>query len=70
MIPDGATHTHEFYGVTHFFKRKEHQHLNQVSEEWQTRVAWDFWNGYKWIDAGPGLRTDKFKKLENENARN
>lgn len=62
-VPTGATHAHEFYGVTHYFKRIESQHLNTVSEEWQTIVRWDFWNGYRWVDGGAGIRTDKFKQL-------
>ncbi len=55
MAPSGTTHTQDFYGATHFFRRNERQHLNQVSEEWQTLTSWDFWNGSKWISVGGGF---------------
>jgi hypothetical protein len=51
--PEGTTHTMPFYGSTHFFKRTEYDHLNQVSEQWETLVSWSFWNGRKWVDSGP-----------------
>ena len=55
MAPSGTTHTQDFYGATHFFKRSELQRMNQVSEQWQTLVGWFFWNGRKWVDAGAGF---------------
>ena len=49
-IPEGATHTHDAYGVTNHYRRVTWRHLNQVSEEWQTRGRWDWWNGNAWVE--------------------
>lgn len=48
MIPDGATHYHEFYHGTYYFKLINVDHLNQVSEEWQIIANWYFWTGKNW----------------------
>lgn len=49
-IPNGATHTHECYGATEYYKRVSWMHPNQVSGEWQTRGRWDWWNGTSWVE--------------------
>lgn len=48
--PEGATHTHTVYGATHYYRHVTWRHLNQASEEWQTRGRWDWWNGIAWVE--------------------
>ena len=68
MIPSDATHIHDCYGRVSYYRRSEVQHWNQVSEEIQTVVRWDYWTDLGWMDAGAGLRTDDFKKLKGTSA--
>lgn len=49
-VPEGATHIHEVYGTTHYYRRVTWRHLNQVCEAWQTRGRWDWWNGTAWVE--------------------
>lgn len=63
--PPFATHVHWFYGNPTYYRRTEFQHLNQVSEEWQTRVKWSYWdwNRREWLPAGPGFSSHRLKEL-------
>lgn len=63
--PPGATHVHWFYGSPHYYKRTTRQHLNQVSEEWQTLTVWLYWdyNTRSWEPAGSGFSSRKLKPL-------
>lgn len=63
--PPGATHVKWSYGDPHYYKRTEHPHLNQVSEEWQTRVQWHWWDLQTrcWEDVGAGFCSRNLKEL-------
>lgn len=64
--PPNATHVRFFYSTATYYKRVEYQHLNQVSEEWQTRVKWWYWDINQWVDVGPGFSSHNLKKLNTE----
>ena len=64
MIPSGATHFHVFYGRTGFYKRVEYQHLNQVSEAWQTLVNWYWWDEGKWKKDTPPRLAKPIEELK------
>lgn len=53
LIPKGATHKHEFYGRTYYFKKDTYSHINQVSEELEERADWFSWDGNKWFPETP-----------------
>lgn len=61
-IPKGATHFNDGYMIISFYKKEQYQHLNQVSEEYQTNTDWSWWNGKNWVKES-GLRTDKMKPI-------
>ncbi len=42
--PPGSTHVTWCYGSPCYYKRMETQHLNQVSETWQTLTKWFEWS--------------------------
>ena len=45
IYPIGATHYSHGYGEeVNFYKKTEYPVLNNVSEEWQTRTKWHYWN--------------------------
>jgi hypothetical protein len=66
LPPAGATHVGWFYGDPTYYRMTQHQHLNQVGEEWQTRFAWTYWdwNKRQWLDVGSGFSTRTLKELE------
>ena len=63
-IPTGATHVADFYGVTGYYKRVDFRHLNQVSEEWETRTQWKVWEREKWEDVGAGFSSRRLQILD------
>lgn len=65
VTPYGATHVKWSYGSPHYYKRVERQHLNQVSEEWQTLTQWFWWDfkTLRWADVGEGFCSRNIKEL-------
>lgn len=64
MTTQGATHKGDFYGDTTYYKCASYQHLNQVSEEWQTLYKWYFWCTDKWIPVGSGFSSRRLEELK------
>ncbi len=64
--PPGTTHLSEFYGDAHYYKKVGRQHLNQVSEEWQTLTDWFVWNikVQQWEGVGKGFSPRRLMPLE------
>lgn len=63
-FPKGATHTADFYGQTHYYQRVDYQHLNQVSEEWQTLTKWNVWDQGSWVGVGKGFSARRLQALD------
>jgi hypothetical protein len=63
-IPSGATHYQDCYGRREFFRLVAYQHLNQVSEEWQTLGKWYFWTNSQWFPEHHGFSTRNLVQLE------
>lgn len=61
-IPEGSTHYHVCWDQTNFYRLVKWDHLNQVSEEWQVRSRWDFWDGKKWVPE-TGVNSSRFVKI-------
>ena len=58
IYPIGATHYSHGYGEeVNFYKKTEYPVLNNVSEEWQTRTKWHYWNAQesRWVLEGAGF---------------
>jgi hypothetical protein len=64
-IPAGTTHIGEFYGKINYYKRSLYDHLNQVSEEWQKREKWYYWDDTKnmWEWVGIGFSPRRLKEI-------
>lgn len=68
ITPPGATHVMWSYGDPHYFRKTLTPHLNQVSEEWQSRTTWHEWD-FKtraWCPAGAGFSDRRLKELKRE----
>lgn len=65
VTPYGATHVTWSYGAPLYYKSVERQHLNQVSEEWQTLTDWFFWDPKlrQWESVGTGFSSRRLKPL-------
>lgn len=55
--PPGTTHFSLGYGEeVNFYKKTEYPVLNNVAEEWQTRVKWYYWDfqkkAWEWVGVG------------------
>lgn len=61
--PKGATHFSDFYGRNQFFKRTTYPHLNRVSEEWETRVRWEWWDSDEWRKVGQHFSDRLLKEI-------
>lgn len=63
--PPDATHVQWFYGSPQYYKKTTRQHLNQVSEEWQTMADWFLWNygTMRWETVGSGFSSRRLKML-------
>lgn len=68
ITPHGATHVMWSHGNPHYFRKTLTPHLNQVSEEWQTRTTWHEWdfNLRSWCPAGAGFSERRLKELKRE----
>ena len=64
LTPLGATHVGEFYGTITYYKKSEYDHLNQVSEEWEARHKWYYWENEKWIWVGIGFSDRRLVLLQ------
>lgn len=66
IIPIGATHVAWCYGAPCYYERQERQHLNQVSESWQTLVSWRYWDFQtrRWEAVGKGFCDRRLKPLK------
>ncbi len=62
--PPNATHVQWYGGTPTYYKKVEEKYLNQVSEQWQTRVRWWFWDINQWQDVGPGFCDRHLKELK------
>lgn len=63
-IPKGATHVGDFYGETAYYKVVKIQHMNQVSEEWETYIDWYLWVIGEWISVGRGFSSRRLKEIQ------
>lgn len=63
-VPNGATHTADFYGQTLYYQQVDSQHMNQVAEEWQTLTRWNVWERGAWVDVGSGFSSRRLQKLD------
>ena len=63
-IPTGATHLGDFYGQRRYYQRVDFNHLNQVSEEWETLTRWNVWECEKWADVGAGFSPRRLQILD------
>lgn len=61
--PPFATHVQWCGGTPTYYRRVEERYLNQVSEEWQTKVRWWYWDR-TWLDVGPGFCSRHLKELK------
>ena len=64
-IPAGTTHVGEFCGKIDYYKRSPYDHLNQVSEEWEIREKWYYWDekNNKWEWVGIGFSPRRLKEI-------
>lgn len=60
----GSTHYADTYGERTYYRRRAVPHLNQVSEEWQNLVRWEYWEGDEWVDVGSGFSTRRLKAYD------
>lgn len=63
VAPEGATHYADAYCDREFYRRRVFKHLNQVSEEWEDKVRWDYWTSDGWEDAGAGFSDRRLKPI-------
>lgn len=63
ILPEGATHYADTYGEREFYRRRVFKHLNQVAEEWQDKVRWDYWTADGWEDVGAGFSDRRLKEI-------
>ena len=66
LRPPRATHVGYFCGDPTYYRKTNHFHLNQVSEEWQTLVTWDYWDYTlcRWEPVGAGFSSRHLKELK------
>ena len=63
MAPlNDATHFGEFYEQITYYKLFITKHLNQVSEEWQGLISYEFWNN-GWQPVGPGFCPRNLRRI-------
>jgi len=64
--PPGATHVAWFYGDPIYYKAAPYGHLNQVTEERQTKVNWTQWDPRlnRWEPVGGGFSSRTLKELK------
>lgn len=67
MIPEGTTHTSDFYGQTIFYKKTLVPHLIQLidhpEEQWQMLVKWFVFERDSWVDVGSGFSDRRLKPI-------
>ena len=67
MIPEGTTHTAEFYGTILFYKKKLVPYLNSLidhpQEQWQTLTKWFVFERGSWVDVGSGFSDRRLKPI-------
>ena len=66
-IPEGTTHTSEFYGTITYYRRSTYPHLNHVSEEWETMTRYDYWENGRWVDVGAGFSARRLQPVNRVN---
>ena len=54
-VPVGATHFSDFYGIITFYKTYTYDHYNTVSDEWQKRRNWEFFDRGRFAPVGSGF---------------
>jgi hypothetical protein len=52
-----------YEGDISFYRRTEYDVLNSVSEEWQTRVKYEYLDQDVWKDVGPGFCNRRLKPI-------
>jgi hypothetical protein len=62
--PTGATHRAMFYDHTLYYRQRVVEHLNQVSEEWQEFVIYDWRDKDHWLPTEPGFCTRHLQTIQ------